>query len=798
MADHEHLRLRRVPRPAGERQKIPRRFSFPPVYTARAAHASELGHAAAAAISALSTRATRAPELNPKLMLTFELNRKVPESKFATSGLAVLDSSDKHAAVVFSSDAQMSIFKERLAEYRKGPRPQVDSEQEGEAQERAARFEDFFDAIDGFRPLVAGDRIGARLKGQLAADPERSRAVDVDLWFVEDPATRAQWLAEAIALTRRHDGVWSETFEDITARVLLGRVIAPEQAINALAELDQVALLETAPEPRLPRDELAALQDAARIQAPTPPPNGVPVVGIIDSGVRSGHPLIKPAIYEEAALHSSFAGDTRDEYGHGTMIAGLVLYGDVLTAARARRFEPPFRLASVRVLDKDGHEPERANTLRLITDAIEHLAQECECSVINISFGDPSSPYTGGRSSALAATLDALVRRYDLLLVVSAGNLLLEQLVPAAQLFGRWPHYLSDPGFEIVDPAQAALAVTVGALARADSPSAAGRAATAVAAAGAPAPFTRHGPGIGRAIKPELTADGGNFIFDRQAGNCPPDQAVEVVSTSARYPVELFASNIGTSFAAASVTHVAGLLASAYPELSPLVWRSLLLQGARHTPALCEPFGARSAHREGTVRDLAGFGEITWERCGISEEHRVVLYAEDSLPADAFHVYRVPVTESFHAIPGQRAMQVALTFNPPVRYRRLDYLGHQMEFLLVRGLDEETVFGMADADVGDVHARELSKHEVDLQPPRTTRSRGANQFARRAWSQRISATDEDWFIVVRSLNKWLTGDHGLQRYALSVGIEVDRSVALYGELQVALQAQAQVRARAQS
>jgi hypothetical protein len=144
-------------------------------------------------------------------------------------------------------------------------------------------------------------------------------------------------------------------------------------------------------------------------------------------------------------------------------------------------------------------------------------------------------------------------------------------------------------------------------------------------------------------------------------------------------------------------------------------------------------------------------------------------------------------------------MSVSLSFNPPVRYRRLDYLGHQMEFLVVRGLDEEQVFAMADADVGDSHARELSKHEVKLRPAVTLRRGGTNQFAQLPWSQRLtSGVDGDWFMVVRSLNKWLGAGHGLQRYALTVGIEVDRAERLYTELQIALQAQARAQGRAEA
>lgn len=809
--------MQRPPRP---RQKIKQGFRRPPVYRHHEVHAKVLNAAADDALLVLHERQERLPELNPKLMLTFELNRKVPEDKFRVSGLMLLDSSDQHAAVVFASDGEMAAFKRRLGEYRQGPvepTPTDDSAKDDAADpadagattpetppepvvEPAARFEDFFDAIDGFRPLEARDRISWRLAEQLADEPRRHRPVNVDLWFAEDAAARADWLEEVRTRVGELGGRWVDTFEDESARVLVGRIIAPARAVQGLAELDQVALLDAVARPRLPQDELADLQDIARIQAPPSPPDSAPVIGLVDSGLRSGHPLLGPAVFDDVALHRAFNNQTEDDYGHGTAVAGLVLYGDVLSAARAGAFMPAFWLASVRVLDHEGYEPENVNTLRLITDAMRYLAEECECRVINLSFGDPTSPYQGGRASALAAALDTLIRRYNVLLVVSSGNLYFDQLAPQAQLFALWPNYLRDDGFEIVDPAQAALAVTVGAVAHCDAPINTARHLDVVATAGGPAPFTRHGPGVGKAIKPELAADGGNWVFDRQQVSCAPDDAVEVLSTSSRYPDELFGANIGTSFAAASVTHVAGLLATAYPDLDPLTWRALLLQGAQHRPALRDAFGnLDGAELEQALRDVAGFGELSWERCGLSQDNRVVLYAEDELPPDAFHVYRLPITTSFRDVSGPRAMSVSLSFNPPVRYRRLDYIGHQMEFLVVRALDEEQVFAMADADVGDLHARELTKHEVKLQPAVTIRRRGTNQFAHCDWSQRLSAgVDGDWFMVVRSLNKWLRASHGLQRYALTVAIEVERSDRLYNELEIALRAQARARGRAEA
>jgi Subtilase family len=802
--DYEHLSIRRVQRPPRQRQKVRQGFRREPRYTQHEQHARDLSAQAEEALAALQVRQTRAAELNPKLMLTFDLNRKVPEDRFRVSGLTVLDSSDQHAAVVFASDGEMAAFKRRLALYRRGPVEraldlEVDDaegpeEGDDEPQTRSARYEDFFDAIDGFRPLDARDRISPRLESRLDEAGGGRIPFNVDLWFAEDEAVRADWLEEAQARVFALEGRWLDTFADPVARVLVARVAGDRAVIEGLAELDQVALLDAVAQPNLRSDELADLQDLARLPDTVRPPSpNAPVVGLVDSGLTSGHPLLEPATLASEALHHSFGGRADDEYGHGTALGGLLLYGDVLAAARAGHFEPSFWLASVRVLDHEGYEPENANTVKLITDAIRHLVEEYECRVINLSFGDPSSPYIGGKTSALAAALDTAIRRYSLLLIVSAGNLYFDQLAPQAQMLGRWPEYLTDAGFEIVDPAQAALAITVGALSRHDAASGDHVHRSVVASAGGPAPFTRHGPGVLQSIKPELAADGGNWVFDRRSNAPAADHAVEVISTSNRYPEELLAANLGTSVAAGQIAHIAGLLETAYPDLDPLTWRALLLQGAEHEDGMVDAFDhLEGADHADALHSVAGYGQPSWERCGLSQDNRVVLYAEDELLPDGFHVYRLPVTRSFAEISGPRSLAVSLTFNPPVRYRRLDYLGHQMEFLVVRGLDEDDVFRMADADVANAQASELSKKEVTLHPSRTARRRGTNQFARHDWRQRLSSgVDGDWFLVVRSLSKWLTLDDGMQAYSLAVSYEVDQAEQLYSELQIALRAQLQ-------
>ncbi len=77
----------------------------------------------------------------------------------------------------------------------------------------------------------------------------------------------------------------------------------------------------------------------------------------------------------------------------------------------------------------------------MISDAVEHLAETWETKVINISIGDSDSPYSGGKSTPLAAALDSLARRFDLVIVVSTGNLTFADLQPHAETASRYPMY---------------------------------------------------------------------------------------------------------------------------------------------------------------------------------------------------------------------------------------------------------------------------------------------------------------------------------------------------------------------
>jgi len=171
-----------------------------------------------------------------------------------------------------------------------------------------------------------------------------------------------------------------------------------------------------------------------------------------------------------------------------------------------------------------------------IAEAIRWLVSEHHLRVINLSI-NRNGPADGLLVAELTATLDQLIRELDVVVVVSTGN---RQQTPSNGWLAGYPGYLLDEDAAVAEPGDAALAVTVGGLAKRDVPG--GRQAqslVAIAPAGAASPFTRSGPTRGHTsagtLKPEFTHHGGNWAHDHQLGSLHPhDPGIAVITAIPR------------------------------------------------------------------------------------------------------------------------------------------------------------------------------------------------------------------------------------------------------------------------
>jgi subtilisin family serine protease len=762
-------------------------------YGDAAGHGQELRTAAS---DVVAEHAARRDDLgvDPRLILVLETTRALEVGDLRPAELMLLDNSAGRAVVAFAEDPALTEFAARIDRYSRGP----------EQGRREASFTSLFDAIVDVRRYGPVDRISQRLADFMAENDGVASDVllDAECWFPSTTAQANEWLDEVSTTVRLLGGEPVSRYLNSAVGLALVRVRVPADRIEELANLDVLASLDLMPVPTLLWSQIADLSADDLPDLPEAP-GDAPVVGVIDSGVRSAHPLL--AGYVDAADSVAGLSDGQDRHGHGTAVAALILHADLGESLATGEFPRPLcRVYSVRVLDDHNEFPGDRLLVEEIAEALQ-LCAERGIRVVNLSIGDRDAVFGGGRTTALATELDHLARELGLVLIVSTGNVFVADycLPDRADAVTEYPSLLlSSPLTRLIDPAPSALALTVGGTVHATTTLDPSR--RPMGAVGWPAPYTRRGPGVGGAIKPELCAPAGTwatngsiYIDDVHLGRLSADGQ----PGSSRLAYAFF----GTSFAAPSVARVAAGVVGRHSGFGANLVRALILQSAEsagfeYLPS--EP-GVGDGTRAQRARTLAGYGEPDVGRAIGSTSHRAVLVAEDNIEADGVHLYEVPIPSSFFESGGVRGITVALSFDPQVRAHRADYLSARLKFEVLRGVEmtlatelllasDEDEVEAEDAD-GSESPHRLSdlgtRRRLVMAPAVTERSRGTNQLARKEFKQRLRPEDgESFLLAVQSTNRWQTKGTK-QPYAVAVTLW--RSVnhaEVYSELSAEMEA----------
>ena len=631
------------------------------------------------------TRQPRPSAIDPALILRVRLSANVDEDAWRNAGLTLIGKEDDRVLVLFASDTELTEFRRRLEAYQSGP---------GRGRKNPP-FASLFANIDEIGRIQPVDRIGRLLKAESIERPDdfldsTTYTVDLELWHTGNIQDCRRRLAQVSDFIISDAGRVTDTY--VGPSLVLARVKAEGKTVRTLLTLDSVASIDLPPRVsiRVSQQLDTGLQDLGPV--PTPPPEAQGVC-IIDSGVTAGHPLLAPAMGEATAVPPRL-GTSADVHGHGTRVAGLALYGDIQECIESRSFIPQLRLFSARVLNENNEFDDEDLITTQMRQAIEYFRSTYGCRVFNASLGDDRMPFNGGKVSAWASILDHLATELNVIIVVSAGNYDHDpagDATPDDHIQG-YPRYLLEPPAKIIEPATGCIVLTVGSLTNsANLPlgTQTNVALRPIAQPGQPSPFTRSGPGIGRAIKPELCEFGGNCAYDGDLRRLRPELAeLSIVSLNREYLARLFCTDLGTSYASAKVAHSAARLYSQFPDASANLIRALLAASAevpQPSQELLDPIDTESALQ------LCGYGVPSLTRAMFSDSNRAILYAEHELPFDRFHIYEVPIVEEFYEVDGERQITVTLAFDPPVRHSRLDYLGTTMSFRLIRGKTVEEV-----------------------------------------------------------------------------------------------------------
>lgn len=246
-------------------------------------------------------------------------------------------------------------------------------------------------------------------------------------------------------------------------------------------------------------------------------------IAIVDTGLDDSHPDFAGRVM---AAESFVGGNTDDENGHGTHVAGVISGSGSQSGGNYTGVAPAAHLYIAKALRADG-----SGSMSSVMAGIEWAVLEQQAQIINLSLGG-RGPCDG--TDALSVLCDEAVRQAGVVICVAAGN-----WGPEASTIGP--------------PGCARYVITVGAMTD----------------AGEIAAFSSRGPTADGRIKPDIVFPGVEIIAPQAEGT----QLGAIVA-------EGYVVAEGTSMAAPHASGVAALMLEANPELTAEQVKTLMMAGA--------------------------------------------------------------------------------------------------------------------------------------------------------------------------------------------------------------------------
>jgi hypothetical protein len=399
-----------------------------------------------------------------------------------------------------------------------------------------------------------------------------------------------------------------------------------------------------------------------------PPESDSPVVGIIDSGIQENHLLLADSVKQGQSQswvpgEMNEVGDKVAPSGHGTRVAGTVLFGESIPESGVHRL--PFFLENIRVLDATCGMSAR---LHPATYLLGTIPGQNGTRIFNHSINS-YHPCRLRHMSAWAATIDLLSFEYDILVVQSAGNIPTEHSGPIAcgilnhLAAGRpYPEYLTAPSSRVATPGESLQAITVGSVSYAPQSS------HFFATKDQPSSYSRSGFGIWNTTKPDVVEYGGDWSHD---GGSPPQIKISSSCSPSLVRANLHGGpshdrdEVGTSYAAPKVARLAAQLQVLLPAEPCLLYRALIAQSARW-PDL--PGATVDTAR---LRQI-GYGIPNADRATSNTPFRITLITSGAcvLRAGAANIYQVPIPAQLRRADLVHRIRIDVTLSYAARPRR--------------------------------------------------------------------------------------------------------------------------------
>jgi hypothetical protein len=694
-----------------------------------------------------------------------------------------------------------------------------------------APFVNLFIQLRDLRPWGPKDRIPPETvlhwQEELTLHPNQPIRVEVELWYRESPYRRKNALKQLRTKIEEAGGqiigkpleISHIAYHGALFEVPAGEIegLISEQEVK-LAIADEVMFFRPQSEFRGPlqlepiAEESIAKIGISRIE-------GQPLAALFDGVPVQAHALLDGRLQLD---------DPDDLQGraivsrrvHGTAMASLILHGD--RNENGPQLSRPLYVRPLMVTDQEGQE--HTDPDRLLIDTIyqavvrmkgnanaERTGIAPSVFLVNLSMGDIRRPFTR-LMSPLARLLDFLSERYNLLFLVSGGNVTIPLDIPG---FNGWSSFqdatpsdrqravlqaLNQSKHErtILSPAESLNALTIGAQHHDLVENRVGLGNVTDPLEDHLLPNVSSGLGLGyrRMIKPEVYFPAGREHVRMQKTGEALTVAVasprRLYGLSAAAPdpagrgrIDYLALCDGTSSATALATRAAhrifeavvdrksgSHLADTHAEFYPVLIKALLVHSARWGGSsellkeICGPAeGPRFVERSENVARFVGFGVPDAEKSLECAFNRATFVGVDKLRPNGAHEFRIPLPQCLEGVTDPRTVTVTVAWLSEVNPAHRNYRGVRIE---AEPVDPVNALGVMrrGAQPADVLTRRGSVFHEEYEGEFAVPFIDGGHVSFRVWCKEDAGARSD-----RSV-----------RYAIAVTIESGASLPIYDQI----------------
>ena len=485
-----------------------------------------------------------------------------------------------------------------------------------------------------------------------------------------------------------------------------------------------------------------------------PLPTGQPVIALLDGYPMENHEKLEKRLVVEDPDGFNDGQYLAEYRKHGTEMASLIIHGDLLKPLEpldTKLYVRPIMKPDLKHPKKLEQIPDNVLMVDLIHRAVRRIfegeghnpADAPTVKIINFSIGDNARKFCG-KMSPLARLLDWLSYKYNVLFVISAGNIA-DQSFPAGCPISEFKHkgqerisqevsrMLLDQqmDYRILSPAESINNITVGSVHKDNSGSLAGDPRVNPYNCLHPAIYTPFGGGFRKAVKPDMVFDGGRMMIEDKIldnENLYPSYYKRPPGLQVAWPQSATSTMFdrGTSCTAALISRHAY---ECYKEVSDilaindkpdtnihLLIKALVAHGCSWDEVgeniqKYLPEGTDNRSAKSIKRRWIGYGYPDLEKSLMCNPKRVTVLGFGELKDGEAHVYRLPLPKSMDNKKVLRRLTVTLAWMSQIAAQNQRYRKTKLWFELT---DNKEFMDAGRIDVADEYIPKSGtlQHEI--------------------------------------------------------------------------------------